>query len=68
MIDHPPSIQCQRICCRFDRERANRSPGRRNLTPLIAPAAATREAVAGDSTSGAVAGEVQTAPGFGGVL
>lgn len=42
--------RCTLICCAFDRERANRAPGRRSLTPLYSPAAATRDAVAGDST------------------
>lgn len=29
--------RCTLICCTFDRERANRGPGRRNLTPLYSP-------------------------------
>lgn len=43
--------RCTLICCTFDRERANRAPGRRSLIPLYSPATATRDAVAGDPTS-----------------
>ena len=45
-----PDSRCTLICCTFDRERANRGPGRRSLTPLYSPVTATRDAVAGGST------------------
>lgn len=55
--------RCTLICCAFDRERANRGPGRRNLTPLYSPAAATRDAVAGVTNSPAVTTRDVTAGG-----
>ena len=55
--------RCTLICCAFDRERANRGPGRRNLTPLYSPAAATRDAAVGDSYSPAVTTRDVTAGG-----
>lgn len=37
------------ISCEVDKARANAAPGRRNLRPMFSPAAATRDAAAGDS-------------------
>ena len=40
-------VRCTLICCTFDRERANRGPGRRNLTPLYSPVVTTRDVATG---------------------
>ena len=54
--------RCTLICCTFDRERANAAPGRRNLRPMFSPAAATRDAAAGDSTSSVCHGDSAPEP------
>ena len=43
--------RCTLVCCTFDRERANRGPGRRNLTPLYTPVVTTRDVATGATTS-----------------
>lgn len=55
--------RCSLICCAFDRERANRAPGRRSLVPLYSPAAATRDAAVGVTYSPAVTTRDVTAGG-----
>ena len=49
--------------CRIERAKANRAPGRRNLTPLYSPAAATRDAAVGGLHSPAVTTRDVTAGG-----
>ena len=42
---------CDCITCLYSRARADRAPGRRHLRPLISPAAVSRDACAGATTS-----------------
>lgn len=57
------------ITCEFDKARANNAPGRRNLRPMIPPAAVTRDTAAGATTSsvgGETPSELATPVGLGG--